>query len=434
MAIGPQGELVFVGLAETFIPGPGKKVRFAYTTLEIVSPGAPPVLPTLSIAGTSATEGAAAVFTVNLSSAGNQAVTVNYATAHGTAGSKDYRGTNKGKLTIPAGHSSGTIRIATAGDKLDEDDETFLLTLTGANGAQLPEGGAATVTGTIVDDDLPPVLSVADARATETSSGNAAAVFAVRLSAASGKPITLDWATADGTAKAGSDYAALADSLRFEPGEKSKKISVPILDDLLDEADETFRLELSNAVNATPGRTAATGTVRDNDPPPKLSITDTSIAEEGGAAVFTVTLSAVSGRTVSVNYATADGTAKAGLDYTATNGTLIFEPGVVSQTILVPILDDQLSEVNETLKMNLSRAVGASLQRGKATATIVDDEPKQVSSLQSSWSADFSIASGLPRRTAGTTTWLKSRLAAAQDEALWQIMLAHGREEDRKSF
>jgi predicted outer membrane repeat protein len=110
---------------------------------------------------------------------------------------------------------------------------------------------------------------------------------------------------------------------------------------------------------------------------PTLSIADVS-ANEGNSGstpfVFTVTLSAASASSVTVDYATANGTATAGSDYVATSGTLTFAPGVTSQTITVDVIGDTTVESNETFVVNLSNASGAGIAKAQATGTILDDD------------------------------------------------------------
>src|SRR5262249_10473871 len=151
--------------------------------------------------------------------------------------------------------------------------------------------------------------------------------------------ITVNYATADGSATAGSDYTAASGTLTFSPGQTSKTVSVPVADDTTDKPDETFDVNLSSPTNATFGSATGVGTILDNDAPVQISVADLTVTEGdsgSSSATFTVTLSAASGWTVTVNYATANGSALAGSDYTATSGTLTFSPGQTSKTVSVP--------------------------------------------------------------------------------------------------
>ena len=237
-------------------------------------------------------------------------MTVDYATAGGTAEEgADYSATS-GTLTFAPGEDSKTIPVPTLQDEIDERNETFTLNLGNPDGATIQDG---TATGTINDDDEPPeAIVIADAEAEEGET----AEFTVTLSAVTSRTVTVDYATAGGTAEEGADYTATSGTLTFAPGENAQTIPVPTLEDEIDEEDETFTLDLSNPDGATIQDGTATGTINDDDEPSAIVIADAE-AEEGEAAEFTVTLNAVTSRTVTVDYATAGGTAEEGADYTA---------------------------------------------------------------------------------------------------------------------
>ena len=221
----------------------------------------PVSIPAVSVSDASAAEGDAVAFTVSLSAASSQQVTVEYATSGGTATSGTDFTAESGTLTFAANETSKTVSVATTDDSVDEDDETFTLTLSSPANATL---GDATATGTINDDDDDdslPTLSVSDASAAE---GDAVA-FTVSLSAASSRQATVDYATSGGTATSGTDFTAESGTLTFAANETSKTVSVATTDDSDDEEDETFTLTLSNPTNATLGDATATGTINDND-------------------------------------------------------------------------------------------------------------------------------------------------------------------------
>src|SRR5204863_62476 len=139
-------------------------------------------------------------------------------------------------------------------------------------------------------------------------------------------------------AVSGSEFYRLVPGQGFSAGETSKIVIVPVKGDLLNEPDETFLLKLSNASNAVIDCAQAVGTIINDDAAPVLAINDVSVVEGNSGttnAVLTVSLSAATAQTVTVNYATANGTATAGTDYVSTNGTLTFLPGQTSQTITV---------------------------------------------------------------------------------------------------
>ena len=193
-------------------------------------------------------------------------MTVGYATADGTA-------------TAGEDYEAASLTFAPGGE------ETFAVTLSEPSGAIL---GTDTATGVIRDDDEPPAVSVSDAAGDETVGELA---FAVTLDAAAAVEVALGYATADGTALAGSDYEAASGTLTFAPGETAKTIRVVVLDDGLDEADEeTFAVTLSEPSGAILGTDTATGVIRDDDQPPAVSVSDAAGYETVGELAFAVTL------------------------------------------------------------------------------------------------------------------------------------------------
>ena len=331
-------------------------------------------LPLLNIADDTVEEGEEAQFLVTLSRTSTETVTVNYATADGTATAGDDYAAASGTLRFAPGEASKTIRVPTVEDTTQEQTETFTVTLSSPSGATIQDGNA---TGTITDDDGPvttlPLLNIAD----DTVEEGEEAQFLVTLSRTSTETVTVNYATADGTATAGDDYAAASGALRFAPGEASKTIRVPTVEDTTQEQTETFTVTLSSPSGATIQDGNATGTITDDDGPvttlPLLNIADDTV-EEGEEAQFLVTLSRTSTETVTVNYATADGTAAAGDDYAAASGALRFAPGEASKTIRVPTVEDTTQEQTETFTVTLSSPSGATIQDGNATGTITDDD------------------------------------------------------------
>ncbi len=185
-------------------------------------------------------------------------------------------------------------------------------------------------------------------------------------------------AAANGTAVAGADYTAASGTLTFNPGQTSRTLPVSVLGDLMDEENETFLVTLSNPKNAALGiKSQGIGTIEDNDPPPVVNINSVTVTEGDTASQimqFTVSLSVPSGKTVTVNYATANQTAVAGQDYMSRSGSLIFSPGQTSRTISITILGDLLPETTETFAVNLSQPVNATLGVSKGIGTILDND------------------------------------------------------------
>ena len=334
--------------------------------------------PTISVNDVTVTEGnsgtTAMNFAVSLSAASGQTVTVQYATANGTAtAGSDYTAVS-GTLTIAAGQTSATVAVAVTGDLIFEPTETMTINLSNAtNGSTADPQGI----GTITNDDTTPTIAVNDVSVNEGNSGTTTLNFTVSLSNPSSSTITVQYATANGTATSGSDYTATNNTLTFVAGETSKTVAVSITGDARNEANETFNLNLSNAVNATIADTQGIGTITNDDPQPSLSVNDVSISEGNTGTKtlnFTVTLSAASNQTVTVNYATANGTASSSTDYTAASGTLTYTAGQTSKAVGVTIRGDRTSEPNETFTLNLSSAANATLADAQGIGTITNDD------------------------------------------------------------
>jgi hypothetical protein len=225
--------------------------------------------PSLTVDDVSVTEGDAgtknAVFTVVLSASSADRVTVDYATTDGSAKAPDDYAAVSGTLTFSPGELSKQVTVEVAGDTLDEPHETYTLQLSNPLGATIADGRGA---GTILDNDPQVSVSVDDVSRSES---DGPAVFTLSLSRASGKVVTVAYATADGSAAAPGDYATRSGTLVFLAGETSKSVSVPLSDDEVSEPDETFALNLSNAVNLTLSDAQGVGTIVDDDaatPPP----------------------------------------------------------------------------------------------------------------------------------------------------------------------
>ena len=192
--------------------------------------------------------------------------------------------------------------------------------------------------------------------------------------------VTVDYATSNGTATAGSDYTSTSGTLTFNARESSKTFPVSIANDTYDENDETVNLTLTNPTGGAVlgSQSSATLTITEDDIGGVLQFSAAaySVNETGGSIVITVSRSGGSASNVAVAYATGNGSASAGSDYTATSGTLTFGAGETSKTFAVPIANDGLAEGNETINLSLSNPTGGATLGALAAAvlTIVDDE------------------------------------------------------------
>ncbi len=321
-----------------------------------------------------------ATFTVSLSAASAQTVTVNFVTADGTAtlAGNDYQ-SNSGMVTFVPGDTSEDITVLVNGDTLDEASENFFVNLSGATNAVLldPQGQ-----GTISDNDSPPSLSIDDLSIAEGDSGTTAFTFTVTLSTASGQTVTVNYATADNTASSASDYQSNSGLLTFVPGDTAESITVLVNGDGTFEPSETFFVNLSVPTNASISDAQGQGTITNDDAAPitpTFFITNANVTEGNSGTVnvvFDVSLSPASGATVQVDYQTVNGSATvADNDYQPTSGTLTFSPGGPPQQITVLVNGDTLVEPNETFTVNLSNATnGAGIGTPDGTGTIQNDD------------------------------------------------------------
>lgn len=346
----------------------------------------PPMLPEVSIADASTIEGNAGVtsvaLTITLSEASKLPVSMNYATADDTANDGEDYVAASGAVTFSPGQTSKTVSIVVLGDTQFEPDETLTVSLSNIKNAALDKADAEL---TIVNDDLSgPGLTIVDASVSEGSAGSRLLSFGIELSATSSATVTVDYATIDGTAIAsglsatgGVDYVAASDSLTFAPGETYKQVDVTVYGDTLNEADETITVELFNGVGASVVDPQAVGTIVNDDAAPSITIEDVSLLEGAAGtkmATFAVSLAPSSGRSVSVNFYTSNGTALSGSDYVTASGTLTFEPGETSGLVSVTINGDLLSEADELFYVNLSGAQNASINDDLASGTVLSDD------------------------------------------------------------
>ena len=246
---------------------------------EVTGTQAFPPLPELTIEDARATEGAGVVFTVTLSRAATDAVTVAYSTSDDTAtGGADYTTVSNRTLTLTAGSTRGTFTIATTPDALAENDETFTVTLSSpSSNAKL--GTAQTATGTIEDDEGTPTLTIENALAAEGEDVE----FTVNLSPASSGQVTVQYTTSAATATSGTDYtAASARTLTIAAGATRATLTIATTEDTEDENDETFTVTLaSSSANAVLGTAkTATGTIVDDDAPVEASSDATLVGLE----------------------------------------------------------------------------------------------------------------------------------------------------------
>ena len=224
----------------------------------------------------------------------------------------------------------------------------------------------------------PPALSINDVTVTEGDAGTTNATFTVTLSMASAVTVSVGYNTFGQSAGSNVDFQTSSGRVKFAPGVTSQTVTVPITGDELDEFDETFGIDLSGELNATIGRARAQATIVDNDPSPNLVVGDLSIVEGNSgtkSANVTLSLSKPSGKSISLQYTTADGTARAGSDYVAANGSLVFAPGETQKVAAIQVTGDTIFEPSETFFVNISNAFNVTVNDAQVEVTIVNDEP-----------------------------------------------------------
>ena len=398
------------------------------------------VLPTLSVANAAAAaESDGVTFTVTLSEAATADVTATWTASietGDTAEAADFESTT-GTVTFTPSQKTVTITVPTVDDTTDEDDDTFTLTLSSPS-ANATLASDATATGTITDNDDPPTISVEDQTVIEgdqdpedllpdTDDGFP---FRVTLSAASEKQVRYkirrvelasDTATA---ADLDDDDPLYPGTSAISPGDTvSIRGGNVILNDDLDEPDETFTLEIYDLENAAAGaQTHSTITIEDDDDPPSVSVDDAA-ATEGSPVTFTVTLSAASGWEVTVNWATTGDTATSDTDFTAASDTLTVMPGETTATVAVATEDDTLDEPDEeTFTLTLSSPSNATLGEATATGTITDnDDPPTLGVADAAATegdpVEFTVTLSAAATADVTATWTASTIEGDEGKA-----------------
>lgn len=362
-------------------------------------PAVGPTPPSISISDVTVAEGNSgtvqAVFTLTLSAASSQTVTVDYATGDETATSPDDYTSGSGAITFNPGETTKNIIVSVNGDTLNEIDETFLVTLRRSVNASLVDPDAH---GTITNDDPLPSLSVGDVSVTEGNSGLTDAVFPVTLSTASGQTVTVNYATADGTATEhpGNDYNGDSGTITFAPGETDDEVDATVNGDTNVEANETFFANLSNPTLATIADAQGVGTIIDDDaaptptPTPNPSPSPTpappgdtvqfdsasyNVNEGAGSITINVTRSGNTSNAAMVEYGTFDSSATERNDYTTSVGRLRFAAGETSKSFIVFITNDAHVEGNEQFSVQLSNPQGVNVgSPSSAIVTITDND------------------------------------------------------------
>ena len=345
--------------------------------------------PTILVSGGSVVEGNAGqteiLFPLSLRGPSGFAVVVDYSTADQTAtAGSDYLAVT-GQVSIPAGTTNAAISVGIIGDAIDENDETFVVSLDAVSNAVV---GVASATGTIVDDDdaSPPMIiaSIAEAVAVSEDAAGSSLVFPVTISMTSSVDIVVEFQTVAGSATLGVDFVMQSSSVVIPAGQVNGEIVIDVIDDFLDEPTESMTVSLTSVSIGSIGAGSATGSILDDDLPPTISVLDTSVAEgDTGQAtlVFLLELNAPSGFDISVDYETTDASAIAGSDYSRTSGTAVITAGDVSTLVSVPVLSDSTLEPDESLSLVISMPTNVVVSDGSAVGTIVNDDSEPTISI-----------------------------------------------------
>ncbi len=327
--------------------------------------------PNMTVSDAAVSEGGDLIFTLNIDYTQGLDVSVDYSVVDvSTTDGVDYPSTS-GTVVIPASADilTATVTIATIQDALDEADEQFSLELSNPVEATIVDG---TAIGTIIDDDPLPALSIFNVSISEGET----ATVQVSLSSVSGRDVSVDYSTSDGSALAGSDYQSTSGSLLIPAGSLSGSIEIVSVNDGIPEASlENLSVNLSNPSNASAGVVSAQVEIEDDDAGalPFAYINDVN-ALEFNDWVFTVTFNFPTPSLSSFDYQSFDGSATQAQDYSAVSGTANIGIGVSSVSITVTGLNDNVFEGTETFTLSLSNWVHLNAGDDLGVGTVNDDE------------------------------------------------------------
>ena len=387
---------------------------------------------TVSIDDVAVTEGGTASFTVTLSSAAGVDVTVDAASADGTAtlAGGDF-GAASSPVTITAGSLTGTVTVPVTDDGIVEPEETFVVNLTNPSGAGLDAGDITLADGTgeatITDNDSASISFVSTSISAAEGSGSA--TFDVRLDTAVQGGLELAYSTSDGTAVAPGDYTATSSPALVFAGTvgEVQQISVPIANDgVWDPDGETFTVNLgalSAMTEADPADITVGGPATctiDNVDALTFTLTPPAAAvdeEAGTPATFTVTRTGAaieSGQSISIDYATQDGTALDGEDYNSTSGQVTFTGTETEEQFTVAIINDNYVEPDQIFQAFLTDPVinevtvidvpvDCTLDSGDQATASITTYPSSVS--EGSTTTDYTVTLSNPVEGAGNVTF-----------------------------
>ena len=305
----------------------------------------------------------------------NTAATVRFYSTNGTAtAASDYFATN-GILSFAVNEVSKSFELRIINDLVAENAETVFLRLVSPTNCTVSGFGTNLVTINTNDSAYVSwsVSSVSTNESTNTIT------LTVNRTGTTFNDVTVDFATTNVTATAGTDYTATNGTVTFTNGVTSQSITLLLANDDLQESSETLQVRLSNPSDGILTNGTNTITITDDDNSTLAFATNAiSSGESNVTLTIVVERSGATNTAVAVNFTTTNVTATAASDYTATNGTLYFAPGIVSNSFTADILHDLSLEGSETFQLRLSSATNTTLATATNTVTITDDDAASV--------------------------------------------------------
>jgi hypothetical protein len=317
-------------------------------------------------------------FTITRSGDLQTAATIDYSTTGAGASSgnaiagKDYTAVS-GTLSFAAGEQVKTVWVNVTDDAIGEAAETVIL---GVSNASVGTIATSNASNSIAANDMA-TWAVGGVSAVDEGAGKMA--FSITRTGNLQQAATIDYSTtgagaSSGNAIAGKDYTAVSGTLSFAAGEQVKTVWVNVTDDAIGEAAETVILGVSNASVGTIATSNASNSIAANDMA-TWAVGGVSAVDEGaGKMAFSITRTGNLQQAATIDFATGGGTAIPGLDYVASNGTLIFAAGEQTNVVYVDLTDDTIVEASETIGFSIANASVGSIATATTTGLIVDNE------------------------------------------------------------
>ena len=373
---GIQGGADYLEIYQTDILNPALADIISLAHQQLAAPSFEFTAPTYTVV-----EGTpSATITVQRTRGTALAASVQYATSEGTADTTRYTPTS-GTLTFAAGVSTRTFAVPITNDTAYEGNQTVMLSLSSPSAGTIL-GGQDTSVLTIQDDDAPGAMQFSTSSYSVSEGG--LATITVTRSGGIASGVSVAYAASNGTATAPKNYAASSGVLNFAAGQTSATFTVQTNASGV-QGNLTVGLTLSKPQGGGSLGTVSSAvlTILASNPVYEFSGSGYSVTQAGPTALITVTRTGSTAGTGSVNYATADGTAKQGVDYTAASGTLVFAAGISSQTFSVLVTPTTTFQPTLTVLLSLSgpSAGGVVGAQGTSVLSITNAYPAGTLSL-----------------------------------------------------